>query len=82
VQRLEASGFDDIKGGTLYPLLHRLEAESAVEWTWSHPAAGPARKSYALTPTGAVMTTDLAAEWKSFRRHIDSFLGQDGGSES
>jgi PadR family transcriptional regulator PadR len=82
VQRLDAAGFPGVNGGTLYPLLHRLEADDAVSWSREHPSAGPARKSYALTPAGSKLTDDLAGEWIRLSRHIARFLDQGRGDRS
>jgi PadR family transcriptional regulator PadR len=38
--------------GTLYPLLHRLEAEGRVTGAWSDEGPRGKRKAYALTPAG------------------------------
>ncbi len=48
-KKLESSGMGVIKGGTLYPVLARLEAEGLVYIRWSEPRSGPARKYYRLT---------------------------------
>ena len=45
-----------LKSGTIYPALHRLEAEGWLR-SWSEPVDSaqvgrPARRLYALTPTG------------------------------
>lgn len=38
--------------GTLYPVLHRLEAEGLIASTWRESEVGRRRKYYALTPAG------------------------------
>ena len=38
--------------GTLYPVLHRLEAEGLITSTWRASAVGRRRKYYQLTPAG------------------------------
>ena len=38
--------------GTLYPVLHRLEAEGLIASTWRTSAVGRRRKYYHLTPAG------------------------------
>ena len=38
--------------GTLYPVLHRLEAEGLIASTWRTSAVGRRRKYYRLTPVG------------------------------
>jgi PadR family transcriptional regulator PadR len=48
-QDLESAGLGPVKGGTLYPLLGRLEAEQLVEASWRVGDSGPGRKYFALT---------------------------------
>ena len=38
--------------GTLYPVLHRLEAEGLINATWRASEVGRRRKYYQLTPAG------------------------------
>jgi DNA-binding PadR family transcriptional regulator len=44
----------DVKSGTLYPLLIRLEAQGYLEAEWQQPAEGgrPPRHAYRLTASG------------------------------
>lgn len=59
---LEGCGFGKIKGGTLYPLLARLEADGLIGSRWEPGEGGPGRKYHSLTPTG--------------RRHLDAEVGR------
>ena len=52
VVRLHELGFPDLAEGTVYPALSRLEAGGALGSRLVRSSAGPARKYYALTPTG------------------------------
>lgn len=65
-QALAESGLGDVKGGTLYPLLGRLEAAGRVEVEWRPGEGGPGRKFFALTPEGRAHARDLAAQWAQF----------------
>ncbi|MDQ4047397.1 MAG: PadR family transcriptional regulator [Actinomycetota bacterium] len=60
---LRQSGFTRIKGGTLYPLLKRLEDQGLVEHTWLHDQAGPGRKQFTLTEQGRRELDRLATAW-------------------
>lgn len=46
-----------VKGGTLYPLLIRLEAQGFLEAEWQQPPEGgrPMRHAYRLTPGGIAL---------------------------
>jgi PadR family transcriptional regulator PadR len=45
--------------GTLYPLLSRLRAQGLVRTRLEESTEGPARKYYALTPTGQAVVAPM-----------------------
>ena len=49
--------------GTLYPVLHRLEAEGLVVSTWGESEEGPRRKYYRLTPQGTRVLEHERKQW-------------------
>lgn len=65
-QALAQAGLGDVKGGTLYPLLSRLEEAGRVEVEWRPGEGGPGRKFFALTPAGRIHAQELAAHWAEF----------------
>ncbi|TDN79533.1 PadR family transcriptional regulator [Stakelama pacifica] len=50
----ELARLSDVKSGTLYPLLIRLEAQGYLEAEWQQPVEGgrPPRHAYRLTASG------------------------------
>jgi len=58
-------GLVAIQAGTLYPLLHRLEADGLVRSRWDH-STGRKRKWYELTPTGRKRFERQAAQWRQY----------------
>lgn len=64
--RLEAAGLGVVKGGTLYPLLARLELERLVESSWSAGDGGPGRKYFTLTAHGRTELASRAHLWDQF----------------
>ena len=54
VQRIHDLSGGRIKwsDGTLYPVLHRLEAEGLISSCWKESGSSRKRKYYALTPPG------------------------------
>jgi len=74
-QSLEAAGFGQIQGGTLYPVLLRLQRTGLVSVEWRAGTAGPARKYYRLTPAGVDTMRRTAADWRTFAGGVDSILG-------
>lgn len=65
-QRLAESGLGAVKGGTLYPLLGRLEEAGHVEVEWRPGEGGPGRKYFALTASGHEYAREQAARWATF----------------
>jgi len=63
---LTVAGFGDIKGGTLYPLLNRLEREGYVTTVWRASADGPDRKYYQITKQGRSELNRASASWNTF----------------
>lgn len=63
---LAAAGLGEVKGGTLYPLLGRLEESGRVEVEWRPGDAGPGRKFFALTTQGRESAQSLAERWAQF----------------
>jgi PadR family transcriptional regulator PadR len=65
-QRLAAAGLGVVKGGTLYPLLSRLEREDLVEASWRAGDAGPGRKFFELTSVGQAELARRDVLWAEF----------------
>lgn len=59
-------GYLDLKEGTLYPALHRLEKQGLLrsEWVLSQTGGAP-RKYYAITDVGVASLEDARAEWQA-----------------
>lgn len=53
----ELAQLANVKSGTLYPLLIRLEAQAYLEAEWQQPAQGgrPPRHAYRLTASGVLL---------------------------
>ena len=77
---LQELGLGTVKGGTLYPLLARLEESGAVGTTWREGEAGPGRKWYAITPAGRARLRQEGARWRVFA-HLTSDLIGDPASD-
>ena len=66
IQRLAAAGLGEVKGGTLYPLLGRLESAELVEVDWRPGEGGPGRKYFSLTDQGRSHAHSQAVRWADF----------------
>jgi PadR family transcriptional regulator PadR len=72
IERLEAAGLGSIKGGTLYPLLARLESAGLVSPVWHVGQGGPDRKYLTLTKAGRDELMENRKQWRQFNSIIDS----------
>jgi len=75
IQRLETSGMGRVKGGTLYPVLARLEQAGLVVAQWRAGEHGPGRKYYCLTKAGADFLRSQAQAWRAFTESTNTLLG-------
>lgn len=75
LQRMNEEAELDVADGTIYPLLHRMEAGGfvAAEWRIEGDQARP-RKYYALTPHGAAELNAMKEDWQSLRERIDALV--------
>ncbi len=68
--RERSGAFIDPGEGWLYPALHKLELEGALEATWRESEIGPKRRYYRLTRKGTRMLAAQSSEWESFARSV------------
>jgi len=76
-RRLEerARGTLKIREGSLYPALHELELEGAVEARWTRAPDGRRRRVYALTRAGRRTAKGARAEWLAIADMLQALLG-------
>ena len=67
-------GFEGIKGGTIYPLLGRLEDEGLVRSKWVTGTSGPPRKYFWLTAAGRAELEAGRAGWRAFSATMTTAL--------
>jgi len=77
--RLADGGLGVVRGGTLYPLLNRLEAAGLVTAEWRAGDGGPGRKYYQLTDDGRHELQSTATQWSRFTEVTRSIIA--GGQE-
>jgi PadR family transcriptional regulator PadR len=73
-QALAASGLGPIQGGTLYPVLLRLQRSGLVSAYWREGASGPARKYYRISAAGGEALRLAATEWNAFAIGVGAIL--------
>ena len=64
--RLTDGGLGVVKGGTLYPLLIRLEVAGLVTSSWRAGDGGPGRKYYVITDEGSRELGRTIDQWSRF----------------
>ncbi len=76
VSTLEARGGKQfqIKEGTLYPVLYRLESAGSIEARWETKERGVPRKYYSITPRGQQQLQELLSEWSQFTAAVNGIL--------
>ncbi|WP_026817974.1 PadR family transcriptional regulator [Arthrobacter castelli] len=79
---LETAGFGTVKGGTLYPLLTRLENSGWLETEWRAGEAGPGRKYFSLTTSGQQELDRRTQQWERFAMHTVNHLTGTGSQLS
>lgn len=71
---LQENGFGAVKGGTLYPLLSRLDAAGFVTTRWEQGEGGPGRKYFELTGDGRLEMHHQTTRWVEFAETTASFV--------
>lgn len=79
IQALRAAGLGGLSGGTLYPALNRLEADSLISSEWRQGDAGPGKKFYSLTADGRQRLQELAHDWTLFSSLIKNLTEERKG---
>lgn len=73
-QRLQAAGLGTVKGGTLYPVLNRLEADELVTSSWREGVGGPGRKFFSVTEAGREHLRSRTTAWHTFVEQATGLL--------
>jgi PadR family transcriptional regulator, regulatory protein PadR len=76
---LEELGLGPVPGGTLYPVLGRLERAELIRSRWGDSTGGPPRKYYELTAAGAQLLAREQGEWAGFAERVGAALAVGAG---
>jgi len=77
VERLQESGFSDVREATVYPILKRLEQKGMLKFKHHRSELGPPRKVYSLTQAGRAALADFTGSWQRIKSVVDSLLVRD-----
>ena len=82
IEALRARSCDvfSLKAGTLYPLLHALEEQGAVESYEQMTPEKRVRRYYHLTKEGMGLLQHKTAQWRQFSGAVDRVLTAKGGA--
>jgi len=72
--RETSEGFFDLKEGTLYPALRRLEERGFVRSEWIERESGVPRKYYTLSAKGKKALDEARAVWSTMAHSVDRVL--------
>jgi len=73
LRRVLADGGLDIDEGALYPMLRRLESQGLLTSEWREEDKRN-KRFYRLSPDGAVLLDQLAAEWRAINTSLNTLL--------
>lgn len=71
--RQRSGGVFDLPEGTVYPALHRLEADGLLASAWE-TASGRRRRVYKLTRRGRSALGDRRSDWQLFSQAVEGVL--------
>src|SRR5579864_830880 len=71
--KLRSAGEFDLPEGTIYPALHRLEAQGLIAGGWQE-VEGRRRRVYCLTAPGLAALRLREAGWQRFARGVQAVL--------
>lgn len=81
LERTTALGLERTDPGGLYRTLRAMEQEGLVSSWWEASDAGPARRTYALTPAGTDWLHASAGSLREITRHLQEYLDRYGALE-
>lgn len=74
VSKLQDYGFSDVREGTIYPILIRLEKKDLISSSFKDSPFGPKRKYFILTTLGTEMLNDFLKVWKDVTSIVNLIL--------
>ena len=70
----KTAGYFQMREGSLYPALHRMERAGLLRSTWRDAVEGRRRKYYQLTAKGKKELTARKAQWRDFAAAVNAVL--------
>ncbi|MGQ7542615.1 PadR family transcriptional regulator [Streptococcus suis] len=76
VQELRKLGFENMVGGTVYPLLQKLEKNDLIVRQNKSSPDGPDRKYFYLTDQGKAYLEDFWSQWTELVQKVQRLKGE------
>lgn len=73
--KLSSDSVFELKEGTLYPMLHGLENEGAIEAYWVDSENGRRRRYYRITSDGRKLLEEKKQEWRAYSGAVNRVIG-------
>lgn len=77
VTRLNEYGFQEVKEGSTYPILVRLEKKKIISSIYKESPLGPKRKYYFLTDDGEKFLKEFEEVWDEVKESVDRVMKGD-----
>ena len=74
VQELKQRGFETIVGGTIYPLLQKLEKQELITSEMKKSPEGPDRKYFSITPKGIDYLAQFREQWTNLMKKVEGLF--------
>ena len=71
VTKLQGFGFEEVKEGTIYPILVRLEKKGLISSLYKQSPLGPKRKYYFITSEGEKFIDEFIKIWNEVKESVD-----------
>lgn len=76
VLKLQDFGFTEVKEGTIYPLLVRLEKKGMLTSEFKKSPLGPSRKYYALAEEGELYLQAFTQSWNEVANKVNQIMNE------
>lgn len=76
VQELRQAGFSNLVGGTIYPLLQKLEKKHYIQGEMRPSSDGPDRKYFTLTDEGRMYLARFWQQWQDLVTTVNRIGGK------
>ncbi|MCD2256924.1 PadR family transcriptional regulator [Lactobacillus sp. CC-MHH1034] len=74
IQKLRQFGFESLVGGTVYPILQKLEKNGQIQGEMRKSPEGPDRKYFEITEVGKGTIQQFIAEWQQLTTNVTKII--------